>query len=57
MIPSPQDCTHEWEQMHHLDDAGRHYCPTGFATCQACGETKIDEGAQPCHLWGEFKNP
>lgn len=28
---------HDLEVMHHYDDKGRHYCPTGFLICSLCG--------------------
>lgn len=51
-IKSSEPC--HWEEMHHLDDEGRHWCPTGFMWCSTHGggDGTID-GPGTCQLWGE----
>lgn len=46
---------HMWEEMHHYDDDGRHWCPTGYEMC-ACGKAdcpEVREMLHPtCTRWG-----
>ena len=46
------DCSHEEiDVVHHYDDEGRHYCPTGFVMCLECGGTGIEPEPHECNLW------
>lgn len=46
-------CEHdEVEVMHHYDDDGRHYCPTGFLMCHRCGAVADEPEPSECTLWG-----
>jgi hypothetical protein len=51
-LPSDEGC--RWEEMHHLDDEGRHWCPTGFMYCHEHGGVGSISGPGACQLWGEF---
>ena len=31
------DYQHSLEVVHHIDNDGRHLCPTGFIMCSVCG--------------------
>lgn len=42
-----------WEGMHHVDDEGRHWCPTGFMLCHPHGGVGTIDGPGQCQLWGE----
>lgn len=53
-----------WREMHHVDDEGNHWCPTGFMWCHThSGTGTIDgpgwlgphtvHGQGYCQLWGE----
>ena len=51
-FPSDEPC--DWAEMHHLDDEGRHWCPTGFMFCSThCGLGRIS-GPGACQLWDEL---
>jgi hypothetical protein len=43
---------HQWDEVHHTDDYGRHWCPTGYAICGLCGEMASD-WIGTCTLWGK----
>lgn len=43
-----RDDEHELSVMHHRDENGRHYCPTGFLECDKCGGVADDPNPQPC---------
>ena len=52
---------HTWMTIHHTDDEGKHYCPTGIEWCpvhgdsldlEFCGESR--DGTDVCFAWGEF---
>lgn len=45
---------HEIEVMHHLDDEGRHYCPTGFIWCPLCCGIADEPEPAECTLSGEW---
>lgn len=42
-----------WDEMHHLDDDGNHWCPTGFMYCYEHGGTGTIDGPGACQAWGE----
>jgi hypothetical protein len=42
-----------WREMHHYDDEGRHWCPTGFVFCHEHAGTGTITGPNVCQLWGE----
>jgi hypothetical protein len=44
----------EWSEMHHYDDEGNHWCPTGFEMCNVHLGIRKAEGR--CLLWGEKPN-
>lgn len=42
----------EVDYLHHLDDAGRHYCPTGFLWCASHGRAVgTFDGPADCALF------
>lgn len=41
----------QWTEMHHLDEVGHHWCPTGFWTCEQHDTTVAVNGL--CFLWNE----
>ena len=41
-------CT--WVEIHHVDDQGRHWCPTGIAYCEIHDHHRQIDGT--CILWG-----
>lgn len=43
----------QWTEMHHYDDEGRHWCPTGFMFCHRHGGMGTITGPDACQLWGE----
>jgi len=46
------NCPHkEIDVVHHFDDEGRHYCPTGFVMCLECGATGDEPEPNECTLW------
>lgn len=47
----------DWHEMHHTDDEGRHWCPTGFMWCATHGGTGTIDGPGACQLWGEHPEP
>lgn len=49
-----QYCPHDIGVVHHYDDEGRHYCPTGFIMCYLCGGMGDEPGEPECTLWGEL---
>jgi hypothetical protein len=53
---SPGEPPCDWHEMHHLDDGGRHWCPTGYMFCHAHGGVGEITGLGVCQLWGEFPN-
>lgn len=53
-LPDPRVCEHDWEEMHHHGDEGKHYCPTGFMWCAECASSRLaTEAEQTCFRWGE----
>ncbi len=48
---SPVPC--DWQEMHHYDDEGRHWCPTGFVFCHTHFGVGTITGPGACQLWGE----
>lgn len=44
---------HQLEVMHHLDDEGRHYCPTGYLWCADCCGTADEPEPPECTLAGK----
>ncbi len=44
---------HDLAVIHHTDDRGHHWCPTGFVMCQKC--TAIGDEPEPyeCNGWDE----
>lgn len=53
-VQSEQDCgKHRLEEMHHLGEDGKHYCPTGFVWCPECGGTAHVADYDGCQRWGE----
>lgn len=46
-------CPHVLHVVHHTDDEGRHYCPTGFLMCGLCGGIADEPGPPSCTRWGE----
>lgn len=48
------ECLHpNMDVVHHFDDDGNHYCPTGFLLCRECGQPFPEPEPYSCHLWGE----
>lgn len=43
---------HALEVMHHFDDEGKHYCPTGFLMCPFCGGITDEPQPYECNKWG-----
>lgn len=52
-IVEPDEPCH-WQEMHHYDEDGRHWCPTGFMFCYTHGGVGTIDGPGQCSLWGEF---
>lgn len=50
-FPSDEPC--RWSEMHHLDDEGNHWCPTGFMWCETHAGIGTIDGPAQCQLWGE----
>lgn len=50
-LPSDEPC--DWHEMHHTDEDGRHWCPTGYAFCHTHAGLGNITGPGACHLWGE----
>ena len=44
---------HALEIMHHLDNEGRHFCPTMFLICSFCGGLADEPEPYECTKWGE----
>lgn len=44
---------HALEVMHHFDDDGKHYCPTGLLMCPYCGGIADEPQPYSCLKWGE----
>lgn len=44
---------HALEVMHHCDDKGNHYCPTGFLMCAYCGGIADEPEPFQCTKWGK----
>lgn len=42
----------DWAEMHHYDDDGNHWCPTGFMYCHTHGGIGTIDGPGACQLWG-----
>lgn len=40
-----------WAEIHHIDDQGRHWCPTGILRCTTHGG--IGETTGTCRLQGQ----
>ncbi len=53
-VRSDEPC--RWSEMHHYDDEGRHWCPTGYVFCHTHGGVGTIDGPATCQLWGEFPN-
>lgn len=52
--PTFSICPHESVQpLHHEDEEGRHWCPTGFIVCQECGAIGDEPEPFSCHVHGE----
>lgn len=51
-IDPPCD-THNLGVMHHYDDEGNHYCPTGFLWCPTCGGVADEPDPPTCTLVGQ----
>lgn len=50
----PTDTACVIDQMHHYDDDGNHWCPTGFLWCYEHAElVGTIDGPGACALWGE----
>ncbi len=43
---------HAMEVMHHVDDEGRHFCPTGLLWCPVCSGTAEEPDPPECTLNG-----
>lgn len=55
-VESDQPCPvagHALTVMHHCDDDGTHYCPTGFLWCAECAGTADEPEPMGCQKWGE----
>jgi hypothetical protein len=46
------DLVHLWQEVHHYDDAGKHYCPTHYEMCNHCLTIRWTDTPH-CHRWGE----
>lgn len=44
---------HDLRVVHHTDDEGRHYCPTGFLMCHRCLGFAEEPAPASCQFWGE----
>lgn len=49
--PSDEPC--EWHEMHHTDEDGKHWCPTGYVLCHTHGGIGTVSGLGACQVWGE----
>ena len=47
-------CCHDVVVVHHYDDQGRHYCPTGAVMCNLCGAVGTEPEPNSCEKWGEL---
>lgn len=45
--------SHELEIVHHYDENGLHFCPTGFVMCSECGAIEEEPEPYECNKWGE----
>lgn len=54
-IKAERDHEHDFHDMHHLDEEGKHYCPTGFVQCAGCGYITASLTPWEQHdLWGKW---
>lgn len=50
---------HKLEVLHHTndpEDLGRHWCPTMFLMCAACGGLADEPAPYSCTFWDEAPN-
>ena len=43
---------HDLEVVHHTDEEGRHWCPTGALLCYSCGGVAEEPPPYECGLSG-----
>ena len=62
-LQNPENCQHQWKEMHHYEDPPSgygsdlwHYCPTGFKRCTLCLKTELNDSEEQCRRWGKWGN-